>query len=285
MLSVSTLDKYTNKHSRFVKINRMMVHYRIEGEGFPLLLIHGTFSSLHTYDGWTRSLSKQFKVIRLDLPGFGLTGPSRTGNYSINAYMRFLNKFLKALDIDQLYIAGSSLGGWLAWEYALLNPKRVKKLILIGAAGYFIDQILPLPFLLAKMPVVSNFVNHITPRSMVEKFIKEVFSDQSKVTEEVVDRYHAMVSNRGNMEAFVKLANTRYKLHGDRVKNIKVPTLIMWGEDDKWVTLKNAYAFDRDLVRSQLLIYKGVGHIPMEEIPLVSAKDVKKFLLNGKPTR
>jgi len=284
LLSVSTLDKYTNKHSRFVKINRMMVHYRIEGEGFPLLLLHGTFSSLHTYNGWTKILSKQFKVIRLDLPGFGLTGPSKTANYSINAYMRFLNKFLNTLEIDQLHIAGSSLGGWLAWEYALLNPKKVKKLILIGAAGYFIDQKLPLPFLLAKMPVVSNFVKHITPRSMVEKFIKEVFSDQSKVTEEVVDRYHAMVTYRGNMEAFIKLANTRYELHGDRVMNIKTPTLIMWGADDKWVTIKNAYAFDKNLVKSKLLIYDGVGHIPMEEIPQVSAKDAKTFLLNGKAT-
>jgi len=284
LLRVSTLDKYTNKYSRFVKINRMMVHYRIEGEGFPLLLIHGTFSSLHTYNGWAKILSKQFKVIRLDLPGFGLTGPSRTGNYSINAYMRFLNKFLRALEIDQLYIAGSSLGGWLAWEYALLHPKMVKKLILIGAAGYFIDQKLPLPFMLAKMPVVNNFVKHITPRSMVEKFIKEVFSDQNKVTEEIVDRYYAMVTNRGNMEAFVKLANTKYKLHGDRVKKIQTPTLIMGGGDDKWVTIKNAYAFEKDLAKSKLLIYNGVGHIPMEEIPQVSAKDARKFLLNGKAT-
>jgi len=264
-----------------MKINRMMVHYRDEGEGPILLLVHGTFSSLHTFDAWTRKLKSTFRIIRLDLPGFGLTGPNKKGDYRVGTYLKFLAKFLNNLEIKKCHIVGSSLGGWVAWEFALKYPKMVDKLVLIGAAGYFIDQKLPLPFLLAQTPFLSEFVKHITPRSMVERFVREVYGDKNKVTEELVDRYYDMLTSRGNRQAFVDLVNTRYEMHGDRVRNIKTPTLILWGGDDTWVTLKNALAFDEDLPNSKLIIYDGVGHIPMEEIPNRSAKDTKAFLLNG----
>ena len=277
-----TIDKYTNKQSRFMQMNRMMVHYRDEGEGEVILLIHGTFASLHTFDKWTNSLKKKYRVIRIDLPGFGLTGPSKNGKYTIGSYMRFLKKFLDNMEIDKCHIAGSSLGGWLAWEFAAKFPKRINKLILIGSAGYFIDQKLPLPFLMAQTPLLSRFMKHITPKSLVARFVREVFGDPDKVSDELIDRYYDMLTRRGNRDAFVALANTRFEMHADKIRNIKAPTLIMWGRLDSWVSVKNAAAFENDLPRSQTVIYEGVGHIPMEEIPGKSVRDLHKFLLNGK---
>ena len=97
-------------------IDGLMVHYRDEGKGPPVLLVHGTFSSLHTFDAWTRILRDSYRVIRLDLPGFGLTGPTPNGKYEISYYLDLFVQFLKNLHIEKCHIAGSSLGGWLgAW--------------------------------------------------------------------------------------------------------------------------------------------------------------------------
>ena len=268
-----------------MKMNQMMVHYRDEGVGEIILLIHGTCSSLHTFDNWTRRLKKKYRVVRLDLPGFGLTGPTKNGKYTMNTYMRFLKKFQDNLGIERCHYAGNSLGGWLAWEYALKYPKRVNKLILIAAAGCFIDQRIPLPFIIARTPLINKVMQVMTPKTLVARFVREVFGDQDKVTEEVIDRYYDMVTRRGNREAFVTLANTKYEIHFDRIKEIKHKTLIMWGAADTWVTVKNATAFDNELSDSKLIIYEGVGHIPMEEIPERSARDVMKFLLNGKTAK
>jgi len=277
-----TIHKYTNKQSRFMQMNHMMVHYRDEGEGKVILLIHGTFASLHTYDKWTKSLKKKYRVIRMDLPGFGLTGPTRNGKYTINTYIRFLTKFLDNLDVKKCHIAGSSLGGWLAWEFSAKYPKRVDRLILIGSAGYFIDQRLPLPFLMAQTPLLRRFMKHITPKTLVARFVKEVFGNPEKVTDELIDRYYDMLTRRGNRDAFIALANTKFVMHVEKVRKIKALTLIMWGGNDSWVSVKNAEAFEKDLPRSKTVIYEGVGHIPMEEIPGKSVRDLHKFLLNGK---
>ncbi|MBL4752353.1 MAG: alpha/beta hydrolase [Flavobacteriales bacterium] len=265
-----------------MQMNHMMVHYRDEGEGKVILLIHGTFASLHTYDKWTKSLKKKYRVIRMDLPGFGLTGPTRNGKYTINTYIRFLTKFLDNLDVKKCHIAGSSLGGWLAWEFSAKYPKRVDRLILIGSAGYFIDQRLPLPFLMAQTPLLRRFMKHITPKTLVARFVKEVFGNPEKVTDELIDRYYDMLTRRGNRDAFIALANTKFVMHVEKVRKIKALTLIMWGGNDSWVSVKNAEAFEKDLPRSKTVIYEGVGHIPMEEIPGKSVRDLHKFLLNGK---
>ena len=244
-------------------LNRMMVHYRDEGEGEVILLLHGTFASLHTFDKWTSSLKNKYRVIRLDLPGFGLTGPSKNGKYTVNLYLRFLTKFLDNLGIDKCHIAGSSLGGWLAWEFTAKYPERVEKMILIAAAGYFIDQKLPLPFLMARSQLLSRFMKHITPRKLVAKFVREVFGDPDKVTDELIDRYYDMLTRRGNRDAFIALANTKYEMNANKIKGIKAPALIMWGNKDAWISVKNAAAFENDLPRSKKVIYEGVGHIPM----------------------
>ena len=262
----------------FMEIDGLQVHYRDQGKGFPLLLLHGAFSSLHTFNAWTRELSPDFRVIRLDLPGFGLTGHVNGTGYTRHVYTTCINKFLDKLGVDKCYIAGSSLGGWIAWEVALEYPDLITKMILIGAAGYIKRKDYPLPFKMAQIPFLNHVINNITPRRLVARFVKEVYGDEQKVTDELIDRYQDMFMINGNRKAFISIANTRFERNDDKIKDIKTPTLILWGKEDRWIPLEHAYRFKDELPNAKLIVYEGVGHIPMEEIPEQSAKDVVAFL-------
>ena len=271
------MDRYTNKESKFIAIQGMNVHYRDEGTGHPLVLIHGTFSSLHTWNGWTTALKDRFRVIRMDIPAFGLTGPNANHDYSMNGYCAFLKEFLNALGVDSCYLAGNSLGGEIVWNFALRYPAIVKKAILIDAAGYSKHKT-PFVIKLARSPLSSIFRN-ITPRFIVANSVYEVYGDDSKVSDLIIDRYYAMALREGNREAVVeRLKNVRVPNH-DKLSTITIPVLVMWGEEDIWLSTEFARQFHKDLPNSELIIYPGAGHIPMEEIPELTARDARRFLL------
>ena len=272
-------EKYINEHSRFMDIDGLQVHYRDQGKGFPLLLLHGAFSSLHTFNGWARELARNYRVIRLDLPGFGLTGHINDAEYTRHIYMTCIKTLLDKLGVDQCNIAGSSLGGWMAWEFALEYPKRINKMVLIDAAGYIKRRDYPLPFKMAQIPFLNRIMENVTPRGIVARFVKEVYGDEQKVTDELIDRYQDLFLINGNRKAFIAIANTKFERNEDKIKEIKTPTLILWGTEDKWIPIEHAYRFKDELPNARLIVYEGVGHIPMEEIPKQSAKDVRAFLL------
>ena len=170
----------------------------------------------------------------------------------------------------------------MSWELALANQKRVNKLILINSAGYINDRDYPLPFVIAQTPVLRNAFS-IIPKAIVRRFLRQVFFNQNVVTDQLVDRYYELNHREGNMDAFVEIANSYYKQNTQRLKNLNIPVLIMWGDKDNWIKPKHAYFFQRDIPVTKLLMYENVGHMPMEEIPEISAKDVIMFLSNSKP--
>lgn len=274
------LLKYTNKHSRFAPINGILVHYRDEGDGFPILLLHGSFSSLHTFEGWTKYLKKDFRVLRMDLIGFGLTGPCHENTYTIQNHLRYICKFLDMMDIKKCHIAGNSLGGWLAWEFALKYPRRVEKIILLDAAGFIDPQHIPLPFKMARNPLFGRVVKYAIQRNILEGFVKQVYGDKRKATTQVIDRYYDLFSSQGNPEAFIHFVNSKLKDHTHYLKKIQHPTLIIWGSKDTWLPIEHGYRFKKRMPNAKMIIYKGVGHIPMEEVPRLTAKDAKDFLHN-----
>ncbi|MBT4774088.1 MAG: alpha/beta hydrolase [Crocinitomicaceae bacterium] len=274
------LQKYTSKESKWIDIFGVKVHYRDEGSGPIILLLHGTFSSLHTFNDWTEILKDNFRVIRLDMPGFGLTGPSPNNNYSIDQFTTFLQNFTDSLEIENFFLVGNSLGGWLSWEYALQNPNKVKKLILIDSAGYINDNNYPLPFIIAQTPVLRNVFNFI-PKAVVRRFVRQVYCDQSKVTTDIVNRYYDMIHRDGNKEAFVYIANSNYKQNTHNLTQLLMPVLILWGKEDKWLSVDHAFKFQRDIPNNELIIYDNMGHVPMEECPEKTAIDVQEFLLNS----
>jgi len=274
--------EYANQYSKFIEIDGMKVHYRIEGEGFPIVLIHGTASSLHTWDAWTKELKKTNTIIRMDLPAFGLTGPNKTADYSIKSYTTFLDQFLNEIAIDSFHLAGNSLGGNIAWNYAAEHPNKVDKLILVDASGLPTNKPQPAVFKMAKTPVVSNLFLYVTPKFFINKNMQEVYADDTKITDDLVSRYHKMALREGNRQAFIDRARMDFKLGSkaniDKLKSIQNSTLLIWGAQDNWIPLDNGKRMDSVMHNSKLVVLENSGHVPMEENPEESLAILKSFL-------
>ena len=285
-IPIATMQlKYGNTSSKYMPLMGMQVHYRSLGDSNdhnPLVFIHGTSSSLHTWDSLTTLLLKQMphkRIISMDLPAFGLTGPSPENNYVAPYYPNFIDSFLSALHINKCILGGNSLGGSIAWQYAVAHPQKVSQLILLDAGGYPLkNEKGSLGFTLAKMPVVNKLLLYITPKSLIRKSLETVFYDQSLITEEVVTRYHEMTLSEGNRKAMLSLFTHPYKVNVEVIKTITAPTLIIWGEQDQVIAVDNAYLFKKDIANSRLLILPNVGHIPMEEAPLKTAEAILAFI-------
>jgi pimeloyl-ACP methyl ester carboxylesterase len=281
--------KYARQESVQIPVMGMQVHVTDEGnpsDTTPLLFIHGTSSSLLTWEGSTKILKKDYRIIRLDLPGFGLTGPNRDGIYSTTFNNQFIDSLLDVLHLNRVIIAGNSLGGSIAWHYALHSPGRVKGLILVDAAG-----IAPLKkmkgaigFKVAQIPVLNQFMTVITPRFLVKKSLEDAYGDPKKITDSLVSQYFDMVTRAGNRRALVDRIRTGWGYADSALlRNIICPTLILWGRRDKLIPVENAGIFQRQIANSQFHIWDELGHVPMEEDPIAFTHQVKnwrdKFIL------
>ncbi|SDT92684.1 Pimeloyl-ACP methyl ester carboxylesterase [Polaribacter sp. Hel1_33_78] len=282
-VSLEELKKeYTNEASQFIEIDGMQVHYRDEGQGFPIVLVHGTASSLHTWNDWTKDLKKKYRVIRMDLPAFGITGPNKNADYSIENYTYFLQQFLMKINVAKFHLAGNSLGGNIAWNYAAEHPEQIEKLILIDASGLPTNKPQPAVFKMAKTPVLSSLFLYVTPKFFIKKNMEEVYADNSKVTDAIITRYHKMALRVGNRQAFIDRAKTDFKLGAkanlEKLKSIQTPSLLIWGAQDSWIPLDNGKQMDRMLTNSKLVILENSGHVPMEENPAESLEALNGFL-------
>lgn len=274
--------KYKLPDSKFIDVKGLRVHYTDTGKDKEkretIVLIHGTAASLHTWEGWMPGLKKSFRVIRMDLPAFGLTGPAPDRNYSIENYVKFLEDFFAALGIKQVNLAGNSLGGHIAWRYTAAHPDDISKLILIDSAGLPRMGEIPLPIRLARKAVFGTVAKYISPRFLVKRSLKEVYFDATKVNDALIDRYFTMTLREGNRQAFVDRAIQLAEDDGKLLRKIGSPTLILWGRHDRWIPVEQAENFRKKLLLPQVKIYENAGHIPHEEIPAESLEDALKFL-------
>ncbi len=258
------------------------VRYRDEGQGQPVLLLHGVCSSLETWDGWVERMKGSYRIIRIDIPGFGLTGhaPDR-GFYNKDTAVDFLDLFMDRLGVSQFSIVGNSLGGYLSWNYALRYPHKIQKMILIDSVGY--NQKLPGLLSFATSPAIEPTARKMMPRSFLNSAVRQVYGDKSKVTKAVQQRYFDFAMMEGNKDSYVdvflemKRQNESPGLSKE-IPNIKVPVMVMWGMKDEWIPVENFEKFRKDLPSATFVSYEGAGHVPMEEIPDKTAADALKFL-------
>ncbi|MHA8065853.1 alpha/beta fold hydrolase [Aquirufa sp. ROCK2-A2] len=276
--------KYVNAESEFMPIMGMNVHYRDEGnptDSIPVLLIHGMSSSLHTFDSVALDLKKTHRVISLDLPAFGLTGPNPDNTYSLDYYAQFLEEFRKKLKINQWSLAGNSLGGAISWNYAINFPKNVHRLILIDAAGYpKLNEKGSLGFKIASTPIINNLMLYVTPKSLVRASLMSVYFDPKVVTDAQVERFHDVAIREGNRAAALSIFKSGFKADYKKIKSVTAPTLILWGDKDNLIDVANVQSFQKDIKNSKAVIFPNVGHVPMEEIPHQVSKEINQFLLN-----
>jgi pimeloyl-ACP methyl ester carboxylesterase len=274
--------RWAKPPSQFITVQGLSVHLRDEGprdDAVPIVLLHGTSASLHTWEGWAQSLKSKRRVIRFDLPGFALTGPNAQNDYSIARYVQFVDEVLNALNVQRCVIAGNSLGGQIAWAYAVAKPHRVDKLILVDASGYTPKaKSLPIGFRLAGMPLLRDVARHTLPRFVIEQSVRNVYGDPSKVTPELVDLYRDMTLRAGNREALSRRLQQGYQGKEENIKTLKLPTLILWGRRDKLIPPEFADKFQHDIQGAQKVMFDALGHVPQEEDPQATVAALKKFL-------
>ncbi|MBV1908467.1 MAG: alpha/beta hydrolase [Kangiellaceae bacterium] len=276
-------SRWATAPSQFIEIDGMQVHLRDEGprnDLTPIVLLHGTSASLHTWDGWVNVLKEERRVIRFDMPAFGLTGPSRDNNYTIEYYSQVVVDILSKLQVDNYILAGNSLGGYAAWATAVLHPEQVEQLILIDASGYpYNAHSIPIAFKIANTPVLNQLMEYVLPRGIIENSLKNVYGNPALVSSELIDRYYDLTTRVGNRQALVaRFRQTQPGSLAMKIPQIKIPTLILWGGRDNLIPVSNAEHFHKDIVGSQLVIYPELGHVPQEENPEWTVSTVMEFL-------
>jgi pimeloyl-ACP methyl ester carboxylesterase len=268
--------------SQFVDVDGMSVHYRDEGTGPAVVLLHGTGSSLHTWDAWAAALSPTHRVVRLDLPAFGLTGPRPDGDYRLDTYVEFLDHFAARLGLSSFALAGNSFGGALAWRFAVAHPAEVTQLVLVDAGGYPRTTKKLLVFRLGGLPVVASLLGHLDPRPLVERTVRQTFGDPARVTPELVERTYDLTLRPGNRQAFGAVTSVPFEDRTAQLRSLHVPTLVMWGDQDALIPVSDAPRFVADIPGARLHIYEGLGHVPMEEDGARTAFDVRQFLASSR---
>ena len=283
----SLVARWAPPPSDFVEIKGQLVHLRDEGprnDPLPIVLVHGTSASLHTWEGWVRALKGQRRVITFDLPGFGLTGPF-SGQYSPDdyrgdSYVRFVLDLLDALKVERAVLGGNSLGGEVAWRTAVAAPRRVASLVLVDAAGpAFTPLEVPLGFRLARLPVLNRVSEWALPRDLVAQSVRSVYGHPDRVTPELIDRYFQLTLREGNRRALRMCMQSQVIGEGaERIASIQQPTLILWGGQDRLIPPAIAQQFKQQIAGSQLVVFDDLGHVPQEEDPARSVAPVKVFL-------
>jgi len=279
--------------SEFLDLQGQLVHYRDEGpkaDPAPIVLLHGTSASLHTWEGWAKALRGQRRVISLDLPAFGLTGPFAGPyaglTYTGEHYARFVLDVLDKLALPRFVVAGNSLGGEVAWRIAAAAPQRVAALVLVDAAGYPIEGgSIPLGWQIARLPVLGHVTEHLLPRPFIVQGLAAVYADPKRITEATVDRYYELTLRAGNRAALVQRAQTWSRGEGvARITGVSAPTLVIWGGQDRVIPPALAQRFVVDIPGARLQVFEDLGHVPQEEDPARTVAAVKAFL-DGLPGR
>ena len=269
-----------DERSQYIEVDGMQVHYKREGQGFPVVLIHGTGAMLQTWDAWTKTLTNNgYEVIRMDLQSFGLTGPRKDDDYSIESYVGFLDQFIEKLGVDSFHLAGNSLGGNIAWHYAVEHQNEIGKMILIAPSGFKAQKRKgSIAFKLAKYPWLGPIIKNLGTKLLVRQTIKDVYYDDSKISETLYKQYLAATKREGNRGVFIKRVNAERNANTSALETIKTPTLLMWGDHDVLVPHTLSEKFQNAMPNDTLILYTNMGHIPMEEMPEQSVQDAIRFL-------
>jgi pimeloyl-ACP methyl ester carboxylesterase len=265
--------------SRFQEVAGVTLHIRDTGprDGPAVLMLHGFGASLHTWDGWAERLSDRFRVVRIDIPGFALTGPDPTGDYSDARSVAVLAALLDALGIAQADVIGNSMGGRIAWRFALAEPNRVRRLVLVSPDGFAspgrpYGAPEPVPLMVRALPWVL-------PRAMVRATLAPAYGDPARMSEAEVDRAHDLLRAPGVRQAILdRMGQNGLEDPRPLLPRLAMPVLLVWGELDRMIPASHARDWQAVLPAAELLLLPGLGHVPQEEAPDVSLPEVRAFL-------
>jgi pimeloyl-ACP methyl ester carboxylesterase len=247
--------------SRFAVLDGLRVHYKRAGQGPTVLLLHGSASSVHSFERVAAVMAAWFDVIRPDIPGFGLTGPRADRDYRVPTYASTVARLMRVLDVHNYAVVGNSLGGNIARNLALDYPGQVDAMVLINATGYP-DKSLPAGFRLARGPLLRTMLRRWIPRAATARGLRSAVGPGSTIVDSaMVDRAHALMSRPGNRSAFVDVANTNQPDRSAEIPGMAVPTLVLRS------AMIDGQHFARDIPGSRELIHPDGGRLLPEEDP------------------
>jgi pimeloyl-ACP methyl ester carboxylesterase len=247
-----------------------------------VILLHGFGASLDTWEPWAKALSGRYRVIRFDLPGFGLTGPDPTGDYTDTRAMKLLADLMDQLGVRQASLIGNSLGGRIAWNFAALYPDRVTRLVLVSPDGFaspgFAYDKAP------KIPLIMRALPYVAPRGLLKANLAAAYARPRTLNETTLTRYRDMLLAPGVRRAILaRMGQVILRDPAPTLARIRAPTLLLWGEEDHMIPIANADDYLRDLPHAVLVRLPNLGHVPFEEDPVRSLAPVERFLSGEAP--
>jgi pimeloyl-ACP methyl ester carboxylesterase len=247
-----------------------------------VILLHGFGASLDTWEPWAQALSARYRVIRFDLPGFGLTGPDPTGDYTDARAMKILIDLMDQLGVDRASLIGNSLGGRIVWNFAALNPDRVIRIVLVSpdgfaSPGFEYDKAPEVPLMMRALPYVA-------PRGLLRDSLAAAYAHPEALSETTLTRYRDMMLAPGVRPAIlIRMGQVILRDPAPTLARIRAPTLLLWGEKDGMIPIANAADYLRDIPHATLVRLPNLGHVPFEEDPEGSLAPVKLFLSGETP--
>ena len=285
--------KYGAPPSQFVDIGGgVTVHLRDEGprDAPAIMLLHGSNADLHTWEPWVQALKGQYRVIRFDQVGHGLTGPDPEDDYSTANFVADIGAVADRLGLERFVIGGNSMGGKHALAYAIAHPERLTGLVLVDGSGGPMLKLARaekeekkgggnIGFTIARMPGINRLAEQITPRFLIRQSLEQSVSVKSVASEAAVDRYWELLRYPGNRRATLTRFSQPYDpLSAADIAAVTVPTLILWGEEDRVIPVEAGYWLEETIPGSKLVVYPRIGHLPQEEAVEATLGDLQPWL-------
>ena len=254
-----------NIDSQFVNTSGFKIHYTRSGNGPPVILVHGAAAWLYSYRNNTTALSEEFTVYALDMPGHGYTIPLLDNpTYSLDMMSDALLEFMNTMGIEKTSIVGHSAGGGWAIHFTFKNPGRVKKLVLIDSNGLDVPE--TLTFKLLSYPVIGELFSKFFTTEDVKTGLEDAFFDKKLVTEEMIREIEAPLTFIENRKAqYLCIRNQNWKMTEEEMPHIRVPVLVLWGEDDLYLDSAMAQKFKEIMPDASVVILEECGHSAHEE--------------------
>ena len=271
---------------RFEPEPGLRVHYTDEGNrnGRTLIFVHGFAASVHAWRPWIERLRNDYRLIAIDLPGHGLTEAPANYRASLDMNVEIVGSLADHAGVERFVLAGNSMGGAVSLVFAMKHPERLDGLVLVDAAGWpGADGERrggpPGMFALLNNPIGRAIIKWFDPRMFATGGLKSAYLDETLVTKDLVDRYGELALAPGHRDVLLT-QNSR----SDALSNtasftkISVPTLVMSGEQDKLIPVHDSRAIAAAIPSATLVTYPDGGHVPMEQLPDQSARDLQAFL-------
>jgi pimeloyl-ACP methyl ester carboxylesterase len=276
----ATLEsQYLNARGDMIKVSGTWLHVRDSrvGNAPAVIMLHGFGSSLHTWEPWARALQSDYRVIRFDLPGSGLSEPDPTRDYSDARTLELLAALMDRLGLAQASLIGNSIGGRISWRFAAENPQRVTKLVLISPDGFASSGLAygQKP----SVPAPVKVMRYILPKLLVRMNLKAAYGNPAALTDDAVNRYYDLMLAPGVRDAMIaRMEQTVLNDPVPLLRQIRAPVLLIWGERDSLIPVSNATDFLRNLPNATLVSFPGLRHVPQEESPASSLAPIQAFL-------